>query len=301
MPPDDFNPLGLLGVGAPCGVPRSPPRIRQDLVGCMDSDRPRVGGSAARRPNAAASWCLLSHEFGTASTFVVKDPRMCRIVPFWLRHLQANGTEPRRSWPFGIRSTSHRHLPPGTVCAAVRAADVAASHARCRAIHPRPIPESSSSTRDLLPDWRRTARQMAKQRASNGPACPTSADSAITHSSGETCAITPPQRSDAAWNSRLRVGCGAPGRHSPSLRQPGHRSDHAEAWTSLDDVGAQLDRAGNASGGRTRGEGWPSRRARRGPRAERVGLLHHATALEADRNALRGSRRSARGGPGSVS
>jgi len=34
---------------------------------------------------------LLEQEFGRAPLFVVKDPRICRIVPFWLRSLEGEG------------------------------------------------------------------------------------------------------------------------------------------------------------------------------------------------------------------
>ena len=37
---------------------------------------------------------LLEQEFGNAPLFVVKDPRICRFVPFWLRNLQALAIEP---------------------------------------------------------------------------------------------------------------------------------------------------------------------------------------------------------------
>ena len=37
---------------------------------------------------------LLTREFGDAPLFVVKDPRMCRFVPFWLRVLRAENITP---------------------------------------------------------------------------------------------------------------------------------------------------------------------------------------------------------------
>jgi hypothetical protein len=37
---------------------------------------------------------LLQLEFGTSPLIVVKDPRMCRLVPFWLRNLERAGIEP---------------------------------------------------------------------------------------------------------------------------------------------------------------------------------------------------------------
>lgn len=37
---------------------------------------------------------LLEQEFGTSSLFVLKDPRICRIAPFWLDVLKARGVRP---------------------------------------------------------------------------------------------------------------------------------------------------------------------------------------------------------------
>jgi hypothetical protein len=37
---------------------------------------------------------LLHLEFGDAALFVVKDPRLCRLVPFWLRVMNAEKVEP---------------------------------------------------------------------------------------------------------------------------------------------------------------------------------------------------------------
>jgi hypothetical protein len=37
---------------------------------------------------------LLAQEFGAAPLFVMKDPRVCRLVPFWCRQLSAAGVEP---------------------------------------------------------------------------------------------------------------------------------------------------------------------------------------------------------------
>src|SRR5436190_13838471 len=38
---------------------------------------------------------LLDSEYGTSPTFVIKDPRACRLVPFWVDVLRAAGAEPK--------------------------------------------------------------------------------------------------------------------------------------------------------------------------------------------------------------
>src|SRR5262249_15628657 len=37
---------------------------------------------------------IITTEFGSAPMFVVKDPRMCRLVPFWVNTLNAAGITP---------------------------------------------------------------------------------------------------------------------------------------------------------------------------------------------------------------
>ncbi|MDB5506211.1 MAG: hypothetical protein JWR75_849 [Devosia sp.] len=43
----------------------------------------------------AAARQILRDEFGDAALFVLKDPRICRLVPFWLGTLEAEGISPR--------------------------------------------------------------------------------------------------------------------------------------------------------------------------------------------------------------
>ncbi len=38
---------------------------------------------------------ILKHDFGRSSLFVLKDPRICRLLPFWLEVLEAFNSEPR--------------------------------------------------------------------------------------------------------------------------------------------------------------------------------------------------------------
>jgi hypothetical protein len=48
-------------------------------------------GSPAADEFAAELQALLEQEFGRAPLFAVKDPRVCRFVPFWLRNLEDAG------------------------------------------------------------------------------------------------------------------------------------------------------------------------------------------------------------------
>lgn len=51
--------------------------------------------SSPRRPDFEAEALeTLASEFGTSPLFVLKDPRICRLAPFWLDTLRAAGVEP---------------------------------------------------------------------------------------------------------------------------------------------------------------------------------------------------------------
>jgi hypothetical protein len=52
-------------------------------------DSPFAAGFAAEFPD------LIQSEFGDAKTLLVKDPRICRLVPFWVEQLRAIDVEPK--------------------------------------------------------------------------------------------------------------------------------------------------------------------------------------------------------------
>ena len=52
-----------------------------------------TGGAASAFRERALS--ILEHDFGTSSLFVLKDPRICRLLPFWLEVLKTFNAEPK--------------------------------------------------------------------------------------------------------------------------------------------------------------------------------------------------------------
>ena len=90
MPPECLQSAGLLGVGADRGVSTIVYCVRRARRGTRGPPSAQNGtASAVATVMGAELPALLAREFGTASAFLVKDPRMCRFVPFWLRILQA--------------------------------------------------------------------------------------------------------------------------------------------------------------------------------------------------------------------
>jgi hypothetical protein len=90
MQPGDDNPLGY---GESKAFHEFHERLLQSLGSSWDAWS-RVSPDWFASPDAidrAEEFrALLEQEFADASLFVVKDPRICRLLPFWLRNLAAN-------------------------------------------------------------------------------------------------------------------------------------------------------------------------------------------------------------------
>lgn len=106
---------------------------------------------------------LLQQEFGDAPLFLVKDPRICRFVPFWLRTLQAMQVTPKVVIPL-------RH--PMEVARSLGARDAFGLN-RSLLIWLRHVLEAEFATRgldrsmvryvDLLDDWRGLSQRLSTQ------------------------------------------------------------------------------------------------------------------------------------------
>jgi hypothetical protein len=88
MPPNEANPLGFWESDA---IVRFHDRLLRQLGTSWDAwtrvpDPPAACDAELSR--------LIESEFGGASQFMVKDPRMCRLVPLWRRVLAAAHIEP---------------------------------------------------------------------------------------------------------------------------------------------------------------------------------------------------------------
>lgn len=105
---------------------------------------------------------LLEEEFGEAPLFVLKDPRACRFIPFWLSVLNEGGIAPRAVIP--LRS-------PFEVAASLRARDQFSiedglllwlRHVLDAERETRALPRSFVAMDKFLTDWRKCARQIAR-------------------------------------------------------------------------------------------------------------------------------------------
>jgi hypothetical protein len=113
---------------------------------------------------------LLHAEFGDALRFVLKDPRMCRFVPFWLRVLERESTTP-------LAVLVHRH--PLEVADSLGARD-GLERSRSLLIWLRHVLDAEFATRtirrtwvgyeDLLRDWRPIASRIAADLGGGWPA-----------------------------------------------------------------------------------------------------------------------------------
>jgi hypothetical protein len=103
---------------------------------------------------------LLRSEFGDVTRCVVKDPRICRFVPFWLQLLQEEGIQAKAV--LVVR-------PPFDVARSLRARDglrlalgalVWLRHVLDAEVATRSIPRTWAPYDDTLRDWRNAARRI---------------------------------------------------------------------------------------------------------------------------------------------
>jgi hypothetical protein len=104
---------------------------------------------------------LVEQEYGGTALFMVKDPRVARFVPFWLRALDAENIVPKAI--IAIRS-------PGEVAASLEARDGIAReqalliwlrHVLDAELDTRVIPRSFVRYGDLLNDWKAVAARIS--------------------------------------------------------------------------------------------------------------------------------------------
>jgi hypothetical protein len=117
---------------------------------------------------AAEDWVqrmaeAVRHEFGDSPVFVLKDPRLCRLLPFWRRVLDAVGAEPRCVVPL-------RH-PREVAASLVRSEGLAESHALLLWLDylltaerdSRDLPRSFVLFPRLLEDWRAVLARLSDE------------------------------------------------------------------------------------------------------------------------------------------
>ena len=258
---------------------------------------------------------LLEQEFGNAPLFVVKDPRICRFVPFWLRSLQALAIEP-------VAVLTVR--PPTEVALSLAARNrlereqsllIWLRHMLDAEGETRTIKRSVVRYRDLLEDWKPVVDRITEDTGIEWPRRWEVPDAEIAdflkpelchHSSRpESVGVDAPL---SEWVTRT---CEA----FDLLLQP-HGERKTEACEALDDVRRQLEsggfavrravRAGGARAARTffRARARPDRfpRTDRGggesvPRANRADGVGAGGAADTDGRARRTDGRARCAGP----
>jgi hypothetical protein len=118
---------------------------------------------------------LLQSEFGDAPRFVLKDPRICRFVPFWLQLLHEEGIQPKAVLVM---------RPPFDVARSLRARDglrltlgvlVWLRHVLDAEAATRTIPRTWAPYADTLRDWRQAAERICADLDEPWPAAATAA------------------------------------------------------------------------------------------------------------------------------
>ena len=219
----------------------------------------------------------LRAEFGDASTFIVKDPRMCRFVPFWLRVLETEGVSAtavlvfRSPWAVAQSLAARDRLDPELSLL------IWLRHMLDAELHTRLVRRSFVRYHDLVENWRSVADrisqdleiQLRPRNADDEGEIDRFVQAGLQHHRGE---LELPELAPqvAEW---LR-------RSSAALeRLHDHDSRDAAALAELDVVRLEFDRASAAFAG--------SDRARAGLQEQVDALRHQIEVVEYDRNALR--------------
>ena len=210
----------------------------------------RLGPDWFDSPNASqlVDECrsLLTQEFGDAPLFVVKDPRLCRLVPFWVLVLQAEkiaaaAIVPVRS-PFEVaRSLEARDRLPRE-----QSLLMWLRHVLDAELATRHITRSFVGYRDLLNDWKAVANRMSAELQVTWPSQSAATETAVSdflrpdlcHHFAEI------DSEDAAfplseWLLRTYEALGV-------LRRSGIGTDRA--YETLDEVKNEFDRAASLFG-----------------------------------------------------
>jgi hypothetical protein len=280
MSPNDSNPLGYWESQP---IAEFHDRLFRAMTTSWDAWTPLNAAPPAATGELIG---LITAEFGSASTFVVKDPRMCRLVPFWLSALEGSDIGPSailivRDPVEVARSLATRDGLPFEFSLLMWLRHMLDAEYATRS-----VPRSIVSYRELLTDWRAVARRVSSDLDIAWPCSLETAGEAISEF------VKPEMRhhvSDAMdihagppldhWAMQVRDGL--------ELLRCGEPVQAAAALAALDEVRGQVDAAGLIYGradelvrGITTGRLDQTD-------ADRQALRDWAAALEADRARLR--------------
>ena len=170
--------LAKLGAQAPRSLmpplPDNPLGFWESTAFCEFHDRLlRLGGSrwnswtsfnSTAAQDLSREWrLLLDEEFGSAPLFVLKDPRVCRLTPFWLRNLADNQIVPAAVLVVRSPLEVARSLTARDGFGMEHALLMWLRHVLETEIQTRTIKRSIVSYSHLLADWRAVAEKIGME------------------------------------------------------------------------------------------------------------------------------------------
>jgi hypothetical protein len=190
---------------------------------------------------------LVAAEFGSAPMFVVKDPRMCRLVPFWLRTLEASAITACAILVVRDPVEVSRSLAARDALTSEFSLLMWLRHMLDAEGATRSIPRSVVSYRELLADWRAVVHRMARDLNITWPRSPDEA--------GETIAqFLKPELCHHALDAHELQAAPPLGSWAINARNAldqlrfGNSAGLAQALATLDEVRRAMDAAGVAFG-----------------------------------------------------
>jgi hypothetical protein len=148
---------------------------------------------------------IVAAEFGDASMLLVKDPRICRFVPFWLAVLGSMGIAPRIIMPVRHPLEVARSLGARNGFGLERSLLLWLRHVLDAEAATRALPRTVVTYDDLLGDWRGQSARMARDLGLSWPAT-------IAQAEGEIDAYLAPElrhheaAGPAVFDPSLRMG-----------------------------------------------------------------------------------------------
>jgi hypothetical protein len=280
MSPNDSNPLGYWESQP---IAEFHDRLFRAMTTSWDAWTPLNAAPPAATGELIG---LITAEFGSASTFVVKDPRMCRLVPFWLSALEGSDIAPSailivRDPVEVARSLATRDGLPLEFSLLMWL-----RHMLDAELATRSVPRSIVSYRELLTDWRAVAARISEDLGLTWPVSPESAGEAISefvkpelrHHVSDAMDIHAGPPLDR-WATQVRDGL--------ELLRCGEPVQAAAALAALDEVRRQVDVAGLIYGRADELVRATTTVRLEETDADRQALRDWAAALDADRARLR--------------
>src|SRR5262245_51103564 len=179
LPPDGDN---LLGYGESALIASFHDRLLESAGSRWDAWM-RVSPEWLDSPDAVRfqDECrsLLAQEFDDAPLFVVKDPRLCRLVPFWLRVLQAENIAAAAVIPIRSPFEVARSLEARNGFSREQSLLIWLRHVLDAEAETRNTVRSFVAYGDLLNDWKAVSNRMSAELRVTWPTEPRAAETEV--------------------------------------------------------------------------------------------------------------------------